>query len=195
MGEEETKKTEPKPESSNSVSDQPPTEPKELEKQDPVAQDQDQDQQQQNKVTPPPVQKVDSAAKEEPKDLADRDSVLAQVETEKKLALIKAWEESEKTKAENRAHKKLTAVGLWEGSKKAFTEAQLKRIEEKLEREKAEYVEKMNNKMAVIHQSAEEKRAMVEAKRKEQFLKVEETAEKFRSSGYSPRRFLSCFSA
>jgi len=28
--------------------------------------------------------------------------VLARVESEKKLALVKAWEESEKTKAENR---------------------------------------------------------------------------------------------
>ncbi|KAI4326979.1 hypothetical protein L6164_019488 [Bauhinia variegata] len=180
MGEEETKKTELKPESASSVPNQPPTEPvavepKELEKQDPT----NGVTREQNKVTPPPVQKVDSAAKQESKDLTDRDSVLARVETEKRLALIKAWEESEKTKAEN--------------SKKASTEAQLKRIEEKLEREKAEYVERMKNKMAVIHQSAEGKRAMVEAQRREQFLTVEETAEKFRSSGHYPRRFLSCF--
>ncbi|PRQ17748.1 hypothetical protein RchiOBHm_Chr7g0198371 [Rosa chinensis] len=36
----------------------------------------------------------------------------AEIETEKRLALIKAWEESEKTKAENRAYKRMSAVGL-----------------------------------------------------------------------------------
>lgn len=34
--------------------------------------------------------------------IARTDIALAQVETEKKLSLIKAWEESEKTKAENK---------------------------------------------------------------------------------------------
>ncbi|GMQ05360.1 hypothetical protein CsSME_00050421 [Camellia sinensis var. sinensis] len=35
-------------------------------------------------------------------DAVDRDALLARVVTEKRLALIKAWEESEKTKAENK---------------------------------------------------------------------------------------------
>ncbi|KAJ1416101.1 Remorin, N-terminal [Sesbania bispinosa] len=52
---------------------------------------------------PPLVQKVaDHADKKDTEDSVDRDAGLARVVAEKRLALIKAWEESEKTKAENR---------------------------------------------------------------------------------------------
>ncbi|XP_022738045.1 remorin-like [Durio zibethinus] len=123
----------------------------------------------------------------------DRDSVLARVETEKRLALIKAWEENEKAKVENKAHKKISAIGSWENAKKAGVEAQLKKYEEKLEKKKAEYGEKMKNKVAEIQEEAEEKRAVIEAKRGEYFLKIEETAEIFRATGYTPKKFLGCF--
>ncbi|XP_022732829.1 remorin-like [Durio zibethinus] len=125
----------------------------------------------------------------------DRDSVLARVETEKRLALVKAWKENEKAKVDNRAHKKISAIESWENTKKADVEAQLKIIEEKLEKKKAEYAEKMKNKAAEIHKEAEEKRAMIEAKRGEEFLKIEETATKFRATGYTPKKFLGCFSS
>uniref|UniRef100_A0A5B7BE64 Putative remorin 2 n=1 Tax=Davidia involucrata TaxID=16924 RepID=A0A5B7BE64_DAVIN len=121
-------------------------------------------------------------------DSIDRDAVLARVEAEKRLALIKAWEDSEKTKAENKAYKKLSTIGAWENSKKASAEAQLKKIEEKFEKKKAEYAEKMNNKKAAIHKAGEEKRAMVEAKRGEDLLKVEEAAAKFRATGNAPKK-------
>ncbi|KAG4987510.1 hypothetical protein JHK85_030493 [Glycine max] len=121
------------------------------------------------------------------------DAMLAKVLTEKRLALIKAWEESEKTKAENRAYKKHSAVGLWEDSKKASVEAQLKKIEESMEKKKAEYVEKMKNKIAEIHRLAEEKKAIVEAQKREEFIDLEETASKFRSRGDVPRKFFACF--
>lgn len=52
----------------------------------------------------------------------------------------------------------------------------------------------MKNKVAEIHKEAEEKRAMIEAKRGEEFLKIEDTALKFRAAGYIPRKFLACFS-
>ncbi|GMP96233.1 hypothetical protein CsSME_00044964 [Camellia sinensis var. sinensis] len=42
------------------------------------------------------------AAEKKSGDPTDRDAVLARVETEKRFALIKAWEESEKTKTENK---------------------------------------------------------------------------------------------
>ncbi|WVZ22993.1 hypothetical protein V8G54_001537 [Vigna mungo] len=135
----------------------------------------------------PPVTRSDT------KDSIDRDAVLARVESEKRVALIKAWEESEKTKAENRAYKRHNAVVLWENSKKASAEAHLKRIEEKLDRNKAKCVEKMQNKVAEIHRTAEEKRAMIEAYKGEEFLEIEEKAAKFRTRGYSPRKFLPCF--
>ncbi|RDX64664.1 hypothetical protein CR513_56758, partial [Mucuna pruriens] len=92
------------------------------------------------------------------------------------------------------AYKKFSAVGLWEDSRKASVEAQLKKIEENFERKKAECVEKMKNKVAEIHRLAEEKRAIVEAQKREEFLNLEETASKFRSRGNIPRKFFACFS-
>ncbi|KAK7253032.1 hypothetical protein RIF29_37420 [Crotalaria pallida] len=96
--------------------------------------------------------------------------------------------------AEKRAYKRLSTVGLWEDTKKASVEAQLKKIEENLEKRKAEYVERMKNKVADIHRSGQEKRAIVEAQKKEDILEVEETAAKFRSRGNTPRSFFTCFS-
>ena len=58
----------------------------------------------------------------------------------------------------------------------------------------AEYVEKMKNKVALIHKSAEEKRAEIEAKRGEEILKAEEIAAKYRATGTAPKKILSCFS-
>ncbi|KAF5937124.1 hypothetical protein HYC85_024630 [Camellia sinensis] len=135
----------------------------------------------------------DSADEMKSGNAVDRDALLARVVTEKRLALIKAWEESEKTKAENKAYKKLSAIGAWENSRKAIVEAQLKKIEEKLEKKRAEYAEKMNNKKSEIHKAAEEKRVMVEAKRGEDILTVEDIAAKFRSTGNTPKRIFGCF--
>ncbi|OVA14081.1 Remorin [Macleaya cordata] len=122
----------------------------------------------------------------------ERDAALARLETEKRLSLIKAWEESEKTKASNKATKKLSSIGSWENSKKAAVEADLKKIEEKLEKKKAEYVEKMRNKIALLHKEAEERRAMVEAKRGEDLLKAEELAAKYRATGHAPKKLFGC---
>lgn len=67
--------------------------------------------------------------------------------------------------------------------------------QEKLENKKAEYAEKMKNKIAMIHKAAEEKRAMVEAKRGEELLKAEESAAKCRATGQTPKEGCSCFSS
>ncbi|XP_061369528.1 remorin-like [Gastrolobium bilobum] len=123
----------------------------------------------------------------------DRDTVLARVATEKRLSLIKAWEENEKSKAVNKAHKKLSTISAWENSKKAATEAELKKIEEQLEKKKAEYEEKLKNKIATIHRQAEEKKANIEAKKGEDFLKAEETAAKYRATGTGPNKLIGCF--
>ncbi|KAJ1272011.1 hypothetical protein BS78_06G170500 [Paspalum vaginatum] len=125
----------------------------------------------------------------------DRDLALARVESEKRNSLIKAWEENEKTKSENKAAKKISAILSWENTKKANIEAQLKKIEEQLEKKKAEYAEKMKNKVAIIHKEAEEKRAMVEAKRGEEVLKAEEMAAKYRATGHAPKKLIGCFGA
>nr|KJB41295.1 hypothetical protein B456_007G097700 [Gossypium raimondii] len=159
-------------------------------------------------VSPPPAEEkpeeskalvvVEKAPEPEPKKISggshDRDISLAEVEKAKRLSFIKAWEESEKTKAENnRSQKKLSAIVAWENSKKASLEAKLKKIEEQLEKKKAECAEKMKNKVALLHKEAEEKRAMVEAKRGEEVLKAEEMAAKYRATGQTPKKVLGCF--
>ncbi|ESQ43954.1 hypothetical protein EUTSA_v10006246mg [Eutrema salsugineum] len=123
----------------------------------------------------------------------DRDVKLADLSKEKKMSFVKAWEDSEKSKAENKAEKKISDVLAWENSKKAAVEAQLKKIEEQLEKKKAEYAEKMKNKVAAIHKEAEERRAMIEAKRGEDILKAEETAAKYRATGIVPKATCGCF--
>ncbi|KAK1421423.1 hypothetical protein QVD17_23748 [Tagetes erecta] len=122
-----------------------------------------------------------------------RDDFLAKLVTEKKEALIKAWEESVKCKAENKAQQKLSSIQAWENSKKAELEAELKKIEEDLEKTKAKYIEKVKNKMVVIHKKAEEKRAMTEAKCREEVLKAEEIAAKCRATGETPKKLLKWF--
>ncbi|XP_012840188.1 PREDICTED: remorin-like [Erythranthe guttata] len=59
----------------------------------------------------------------------DRDIAMAKLEHEKKLSFIKAWEEREKSKVENKAQKRQAKVSSWENSKKASLEAQLKKIQ------------------------------------------------------------------
>uniref|UniRef100_A0A0E0K2X3 Remorin C-terminal domain-containing protein n=1 Tax=Oryza punctata TaxID=4537 RepID=A0A0E0K2X3_ORYPU len=125
----------------------------------------------------------------------DRDIALAKVETDKRESLIKAWEENEKAKAENRASKKLLDIVSWENTKKAVIKTQLKKKEEELERKKAEYAEKAKNKEAIVHKEAEEKRAMVMARRGEEVIKAEEIAAKYRATGVTPKKHLGCFGA
>lgn len=62
-----------------------------------------------------------------------------------------------------------------------------------MEKKKAEYAEKIKNKIATIHKEAEEKRAIIEAKKGEDLLKAEETAAKYRATGTAPKKLLGCF--
>ncbi|XP_071697503.1 uncharacterized protein At3g61260-like isoform X2 [Rutidosis leptorrhynchoides] len=120
---------------------------------------------------------------------------LADVEKEKNLSFIKAWEETEKSKAENKTQKELSAITAWENTKKADIEAKLKQIEENFDKKKAEYGEKIKNKVGLVHKQAEEKRAMVEAKKGEDKLKAEELAAKYRLTGTLPKKLIGCFGA
>ncbi|KAG6729928.1 hypothetical protein I3842_01G055300 [Carya illinoinensis] len=128
------------------------------------------------------------AVKRASKGSIDRDIALSEVEMEKRLSFVNAWEESEKTKAQNKAQKKLSAIAAWENSKIASVEANLRKIEATFEKLKADYREKMNNKAALIHKQAEEKRAMIEARLKEDFIKIEEMAAKYRATGDPPKK-------
>ncbi|CAN8254866.1 unnamed protein product [Cochlearia groenlandica] len=152
------------------------------------------------KSTPSTEEKTDDSkaivlvvAEEKKEGSVHRDAALARLETEKRLSLIKAWEEAEKSRVENKAQKKLSSVGAWENSKKASVEAELKKIEEHLIKKKAEYAEQMKNKIAQTHKEAEEKRAMIEAKRGEDVLKAEEMAAKYRATGTAPTKLYGCF--
>ncbi|XP_048538238.1 remorin 1.4-like [Triticum urartu] len=129
-----------------------------------------------------------------PGSATDRDAVLAKVEMERKLSMVKAWEENQKIKADNRAEQRMSSVRSWENTRKAAVEAKLRTREEKLERKKAEYAEKMRNRVAMIHKEAEEQRAAVEARRQEEMIKCQEMAAKHRSKGTTPaKKFLGCF--
>ncbi|KAF7081526.1 hypothetical protein CFC21_085459 [Triticum aestivum] len=129
-----------------------------------------------------------------PGSATDRDAVLAKVEMNRKLSMVKAWEENQKSKADNRAEHKMSSILSWENTKKAAVQAKLRTREEKLERKKAEYAEKMRNRAAMIHKEAEEQRAAVEARRQEEMIKCQETAAKHRSQGTTPaKKFLTCF--
>lgn len=67
--------------------------------------------------------------------------------------------------------------------------------QEELERKKAEYAEKAKNKEAIVHKEAEEKRAMVMARRGEEVIKAEEIAAKYRATGVTPKKHIGCFRA
>ncbi|CAN1230666.1 Uncharacterized protein At3g61260 [Linum perenne] len=114
------------------------------------------------------------------------------------MSFVRAWEDSEKSKVTNKAEKQLSDVTAWENHKKAAVEAKLKKIEvpyktKLIMKKKAQYAEQMKNRVAEIHKQAEEKRAMVEAKRGEDLLKAEETAAKYRATGQAPKKMLGCF--
>ncbi|KAL6181916.1 hypothetical protein ACLB2K_048564 [Fragaria x ananassa] len=122
-----------------------------------------------------------------------KDAGVTRVLSTNTVGLIKAWEEREKAKLENKANKRLSNVGTWERNKQAGIEAQQRKYEEKLEKKKALYFEKMQNKIAELHKEAEEKRMMVQAAKKEECQKVEEMAEKYRATGHAPKNKIFCF--
>jgi Skp family chaperone for outer membrane proteins len=95
----------------------------------------------------------------------------------------------------DRAAKKLACITSWESAKKAEMEAELRKIEEQLEKKKAEYEEKLKNKLAMLHKSAEEKRALTEAKRGEEIILAEEMGAKYRAKGEAPTKLFGLLKA
>jgi hypothetical protein len=51
----------------------------------------------------------------------------------------------------------------------------------------------MKNKIAALHKAAEEKKAMIEAKKGEELLKAEEVAAKYRATGTAPKKLFGLF--
>jgi hypothetical protein len=95
----------------------------------------------------------------------------------------------------DRAAKKLACITSWESAKKAEMEAELRKIEEQLEKKKAAYEEKLKNKLAMLHKSAEEKRALTEAKRGEEIILAEEMGAKYRAKGEAPTKLFGLLKA
>lgn len=123
----------------------------------------------------------------------NRDIVLAKLNKEKVLSLIKAWEENVKAKSQHRYIKKVAKISAWEKAKKAKAEAHLQALEEKLEKKKASCVESVQNEIAAVHMRAEEERTLAEAHHGKEALKAEEVAAKYRASGRTPRKYGFCF--
>ncbi|VVB11964.1 unnamed protein product [Arabis nemorensis] len=118
---------------------------------------------------------------------------LADMSKEERLSILRAYENNEKSKAQSKAEKKISDILAWEDNKKTAVEAQLKKFEEKIEKKKAQYAEKMKNKVAAIHKEAEERRAMIAAKRGEEILKTRIMGAKCRHTGFDPNATCGCF--
>ncbi|KAI3707022.1 hypothetical protein L6452_25183 [Arctium lappa] len=151
-----------------------------------------------SKSTPPPPEPKSTSVAAEPPEKpkpghGGDDAGLEIVVTEKRMALIKAWEENEKTKADNKAYTKVLAIGAWENSKRAVVEADLKKIEVDIENEKVKQREIMKMKMATLHKEAEEKRAAIEAKKGQDIINAEQLAAKFHATGTLPSKLFKCF--
>ncbi|GAA0150421.1 hypothetical protein LIER_09368 [Lithospermum erythrorhizon] len=65
-------------------------------------------------------------------------------------------------------------------------------VQEALEKKKPVHRENMKNKVAQVHKEAEEKRAMVIAKHKEDVIKAEETAAKYGATNQTPKKKIGC---
>ncbi|KAG6499076.1 hypothetical protein ZIOFF_038832 [Zingiber officinale] len=65
----------------------------------------------------------------------------------------------------------------------------------KIREQEAEYIEKMKNKITMVHKAAKEKRAMTEAMCREELLKSEESAAKYHATGQMPKQGYSCLNS
>lgn len=63
-------------------------------------------------------------------------------------------------------------------------------LQEKLEKQRAIYVEKMKNAVAVAHRAAQEMRAATEARKAEEIVRANDIASRIRATGQVPRKFL-----
>ncbi|KAH7423446.1 hypothetical protein KP509_12G056000 [Ceratopteris richardii] len=106
-----------------------------------------------------------------------------------------AWEE-ERSKYVSKFAREEARIDAWENHQKAKAEAELKKLEMKLERLRAQATEKIMNKMAAAHLRAEEMRATARAHQAEQLAKALERANSLskRGSGYLSESLGVCFS-
>ncbi|KAJ6843475.1 uncharacterized protein M6B38_296810 [Iris pallida] len=111
-----------------------------------------------------------------------------QVRKEEVESKIAAWEAAELAKVHNRFKREEAIITGWEDEQVEKATACLRKIERKLEEEKARAVERMRNDVAVARQKAEEKRASVEAKRGEKLARVLELGKLMKIVGKPPSK-------
>lgn len=98
-----------------------------------------------------------------------------------------AWElEAERSKHMTKCAREEARIDAWEKHQKAKAEAEMKKLEMKLERLRAQSTEKIMNKVAAAHLRAEEMRAAARAQQAEQLAKALERANSIRKGSYFP---------
>ncbi|KAI5058644.1 hypothetical protein GOP47_0026814 [Adiantum capillus-veneris] len=134
----------------------------------------------------------------------DREVMLAKLNQDKVSSVIMAWESNLKAKSLHsimhaslllRRDLQIAKIEAREKAKKARAEAHLQQQEEKLEKKRAAYVERIQNEISKIGMRAKEERAHVDASFGEETLRVEEIAQRYRSFGRLPKKYSSCFRA
>uniref|UniRef100_A0A1J3EMS7 Remorin C-terminal domain-containing protein n=1 Tax=Noccaea caerulescens TaxID=107243 RepID=A0A1J3EMS7_NOCCA len=113
---------------------------------------------------------------------------LVKIEKEKSIALINAWEENEKAKAQTKAYRELCSIEAWENNMKTALELDLKKMEENLEVEKSEYTKRFKKKVPEIEKIAEAKREKIEKQKGQETIKLEKMSDKLTAtpSAYPP---------
>ncbi|XP_024389081.1 remorin isoform X1 [Physcomitrium patens] len=144
-------------------------------------------------VIPVEAKKAEEPATE-PGTIIHMEKATQKIEHDKLVSNVAAWEQNQREKIESRTHREEEKITAEETTMKKKAEARLRQKEEKLEKLRAKYQEAMKNEVAAAHKVAEEKRAMVAAKKGMDILKTEETAAKIRATGKFPVKF-GCFAA
>lgn len=126
-----------------------------------------------------------------PKQLAlQKEVTLQKVKKDKIEAKAVAWEEAKMAKVDNRFKREETIIEAWENEQKVKASIKMKKVERKLEEKRAKALEEMQNEIAIAHRKAENRRAVAEARRGAAKAKISEIADKIRSIGKLPRKFL-----
>ncbi|CAM8890719.1 unnamed protein product [Rhodiola kirilowii] len=106
------------------------------------------------------------ASEQEKEHYATQVKMVSVSEFERRAA---AFEQVERTKHEARFKREAVMIKMWESRQKAKLEAEMRRIEAKVEEMKCQCQTKMLQKIEKARHRSEEKRAKVEAKRDQQF--------------------------
>ncbi|KAG2262333.1 hypothetical protein Bca52824_069412 [Brassica carinata] len=109
---------------------------------------------------------------------SNQNEKFVEIEREKSLALLNAWKENEKAKAQTKAYRELCSLEEWENNMKTALELDLKKMEENLEVEKGENSKRFKKKIPEIKKIAEAKREKIEKQKEKGTIKLKRMSEK-----------------